>query len=108
MIRVKLSTSRASGRRRSWFKRVTGLNKSAPQGGYQLIGTFLQADKMLEIPVGACVIEVKPTGSAKTDGKQAVVYRLDESGLVQVFEADWKTDFLAIRDEIEKLLGGVK
>lgn len=111
MIRMNLSLCYTSGNRKSWFKRVTKVDKTK-KDGYAFDGEFLPGDKEIELPVGAVIIEKEPGGSVKNStwtGKiYVVVAEPDEkrcnAHLALKARYDWQSEFLSFRDMVAEYL----
>ena len=96
---VKLTEKLASGRRRSWFKRVDSVDMDVIQakGMYGFDGPFLKAgDNYLED--GVIVLWMDPVGSVKSNGKDY------QYGMVLAGEISW----VGTWNENQKLLLGQK
>lgn len=125
-IRTKLIPHVASGKRESWFKHVTSVDKSV-DNGYAFHGTFIPVRQEVELPVGAVVIECVPVGSVKHASKEGWIYVVTDTPsphgpdsasskyqphlrrLPQLDVAwDWRADFLSFRDRVAELVEAAK
>jgi hypothetical protein len=109
-VRVYIDIPTASGRRKGWWKHVSGVNRTA-KGGYAVSGEFLD-EGQVDLPVGAVLVRCSPEGSVKNGWKAARVYIMQPDGL-QVVRGDgcdrdgdfdlWK-ETPALLDTIEQAL----
>jgi hypothetical protein len=111
IIRTTIKPQTNSGGRSSWLKFVTSVD-TAKKDGYAFEGEFLKLDQEIELPIGAIVIEKKPTGSVKTNGHQGNIYEVVETPIkdvrnphLQLIEyCDWHREFLTFRDRVAELV----
>jgi hypothetical protein len=99
-VRIRPSVETSSGRRKGWIKHVTACD-SSKTNGYAFDGDFLDADREVELPIGAILVRVDPEGSVKNNWQSGHVLRLEaDSSLSELTEGnpDWRNDFLSIRD----------
>jgi hypothetical protein len=78
-VRVNIEIPTGSGRRRGWWKRVSGVNRSA-KGGYAIEGDFVN-EGWVDLPVGAVLVRCSPEGSVKNGWKAARVHVVQPTGL---------------------------
>ena len=103
MIRIHITHSRASGKRRGWHKHVTGVD-TTKRNGYAFDGQFLASGEQ-DLPLGAIVIEQEPTGSVKNWGKRGIAYEVTPDGLEEFARCDdWTREFLTFRDAVAEAL----
>lgn len=103
-VRIQITNVRESGRREGWTKQVTNVDRTK-QNGYSLIGKFL-SNGLHELQVGEVIVRQDPTGSVKHGGKKGSVGFVTKEGQIEwtLTDGDWHTQFLLIRDEVERLL----
>lgn len=78
-VRVNIDIPTSSGRRRGWWKHVSGVNRSA-RGGYAVEGDFMN-EGWADLPVGAVLVRCSPEGSVKNGWKAASVHVVQPTGL---------------------------
>jgi len=105
-MRIKLTNHNNSGRRNSWWKKVTSVD-TAKTNGYAIGGDFLPVNKELDLSNGDILIEVRPTGSVNHSGKEGYIYIIENDELVEITHHNWLNNFLTIRDKLANLLGEV-
>ncbi|XAI95424.1 hypothetical protein [Microcystis phage Mvi-JY20] len=103
-VRIQITNVRESGHREGWTKQVTTVDRTK-QNGYSLIGKFL-SNGLHELQVGEVIVRQDPTGSVKHGGKKGSVGFVTREGEIEwtLTDVDWHTQFLLIRDEVERLL----
>ena len=97
-----------SGKRKSWYKIVTGVDPNGTNG-YAIGGEFIQCNKEVDLNIGDIVIEVRPRGSVKNNWQSVHIYDVTSNGLVECTitaneDCDWRKNFLTIRDFLLKKL----
>lgn len=104
-VRIEITNTTASGRRRGWTKLVTSVDKSKTNG-YAFEGEFLN-EGLHEVPIGSTLVQKNPEGSVKNGysvGRVGVVC-VDGSVNWREEEPDWYKEFLLIRDMVCEALG---
>lgn len=84
-VRVNISVPTGSGRRRGWWKQVSGVDRSA-RGGYCILGDFMD-EGMVDLEVGTVLLRCAPEGSVKNGWKAARVLVVQPDGLQVVMGA---------------------
>lgn len=98
-VRVVLEVTLASGGRRGWWKRVTGVDRTKKHG-YSLQGEFLREGEH-DLPLGSIVVEQYPTGTLNRALTRGTLYRVEAGGLVELASCtDWFRAFLSFQDAI--------
>ena len=97
---ITFKKSYGSGRREGWGKVVKSVDESISTG-YAFTGDFLKEGEN-RVSEGAVIIEMKPTGSAKTNGKSISIYRAENGELTRVSDREFD-----LRTEIESLKSAV-
>ena len=102
-VRIAVKKSTASGHRAGWWKQITGID-ATKTNGYALQGEFLR-DGEHDLPLGALVVENWPTGSARSGGESAELFRVGPEGLSSIAQCkNWRQEFLSFRDAISAAL----
>ena len=104
--RIEITTPYGSGRRKGWYKLVTGVD-TTKSDGYAFAGDSISAGQH-DLAVGSVVIAKMPSGSAKHNESIGRVYVVNAGGMEDVAEDyDWDTQFLALRDAVAEHVGAM-
>ncbi len=87
-VRIDVRKATASGGRVGWLKHVTSINAAA-KNGYAFEGEFLASGEQ-DLPAGALVLEIAPSGSRKSGGKRGYLYEITHGAEDERNGAGWK------------------
>jgi len=78
-VRIHIEIPTGSGNRRGWWKKVTGVDRSA-RGGYAIEGEFMNGGQV-DLEVGTVLVRCSPEGSARRGWKATSVRIVQPEGL---------------------------
>jgi hypothetical protein len=102
-VRITPRIATASGQRRGWVKIVSAVDPDG-KDRYAIEGELLDG-REIDVEVGTVLLSVEPEGTVREWGQSAHVLQVQADGsIVELLRADWRKNFLTVRDTLIELL----